>query len=99
MQPYPSEVVHVDPNDVIWQHLHFGAHPGVDESTAKYIQPHLCSGDRHSKPAGQEKEKKTIAFDPHDRTGLYSSLCVAFAETLEFNCAFAEPQNFLRLQA
>jgi len=21
LQPYPSEVVHVDPNDVIWQHL------------------------------------------------------------------------------
>ena len=67
MQPYPSEVVHVDANEVIWQHFHFGAYPGVDESPPKYIQSCLCGGDRHSKPADQEKEKKAIAVGPHDR--------------------------------
>jgi len=82
MQPYPSEVVHVDPNDVIWQHL--SAHHGVDERTAKYIQPHLCSGDRHSKPAGQERRRKRlllalmIELNPNVTVQLF----VAFARTL-----------------
>ena len=89
LQPYPSEVVHVDSNKVIWQHLQFGAYPGVDKRTAEYIQSYLCCGDRHSKPAGQEKEKKRITFGSHDRTGPKCD-CTALRANLTFIIAVAD---------
>ena len=91
MQLYPSEVVHVDANEVIWQHFHFGAYPGVDESPPEYIQSCLCSGDRHSKPADQEK-KKTIALGSHDTSAtvqLYPPHATGIVQRIAFpfeNC-------------
>ena len=81
MQPYPSEVVHVDPNDVIWQHLHFGAHPGVDERTAKRICAVVT--DTANQLARRRRRKRLllalmIELDPN----VIVQLFVAFARTL-----------------
>jgi len=63
---HPSEVVLVNANEVVLQHLHLSTHPGVDKRPPKHFQlGGLCSGSGHNQRGTQEKDERANTLRPH----------------------------------